>query len=196
MRMYQRKGTILNDLIKRAAGGDAQAFTELVQRHMQTMYKTARAMLRSDADVADAIQVTILACWEKLPHLRETQYFRTWMTRILINKCYDQMRTDGHYTELEEGQEPAMVETSFENIEWNETLKTIDEKYRLPIMLYYIEGFRTSEIAQIMDVPEATVRTHLARGRTAIADAIGVSKRQKTSCVLVCGEQTRGGAVS
>jgi RNA polymerase sigma factor (sigma-70 family) len=55
-------------------------------------------------------------------------------------------------------------------VEWNEMLKLLDEKYRLVIMLYYVEGFKTSEISQILDMPEATVRTRLARGRDKLAD--------------------------
>ncbi|MBR2189650.1 MAG: sigma-70 family RNA polymerase sigma factor [Eubacterium sp.] len=169
----------MNDLIKRAMRGDAQAFSDLIQQHTQTLYKTARSILRTDADVADAIQETILACWEGLRHLREPRYFRTWMTRILVNKCYDQIRSRSLYAELDEAQEPAQTEVSYENIEWKETLKTIDEKYRLPLMLYYIEGFKTREIAQILDMPEATVRTRLARGRSVVAEQLGYSGRKK-----------------
>ncbi|GFI31849.1 ECF RNA polymerase sigma factor SigW [Lachnospiraceae bacterium] len=51
------------------------------------------------------------------------------------------------------------------NLEWNETLSHLDKKYRLVLMLYYVEGFKTSEISKILEIPESTVRTRLARGR-------------------------------
>ena len=59
----------MDKLIKRALRRDADAFTELMQAQMQSMYKTARAMLRDDEDAADAISETILMCWEKMEQL-------------------------------------------------------------------------------------------------------------------------------
>ena len=60
-----------------------------MQSQMQNMYKAARSLLSNQEDAADAISETILTCWEKIDQLREERYFRTWMTRILINKCND-----------------------------------------------------------------------------------------------------------
>ena len=79
----------IEELIKKAKGRDPDAFTRLMQFYMEDMYRVAIAILMNDEDVADAIQDTILTCWEKIDTLREDKYFRTWMTRILINKSYD-----------------------------------------------------------------------------------------------------------
>ncbi len=68
---------------------DPDAFTKLMQFYMKDMYRVASAILMNDEDASDAIQDTILACWEKIHTLSQTSYFRTWMTRILIRKCYD-----------------------------------------------------------------------------------------------------------
>ena len=73
------------DNIQKAKNGDA--FIALMKSYMQSMYKIARSILKSDEDVADAIQETILSCWEKIDQLKECRYFKTWMIRILINKC-------------------------------------------------------------------------------------------------------------
>lgn len=82
----------MDRLIEKARSGEPEAFTELMQMYMQTMYKVARSVLRSDEDAADAIQDTILCCWEKIGQLKEGKYFKTWMIRILINKCNDILR--------------------------------------------------------------------------------------------------------
>ena len=82
----------MDKLIKRALRRDADAFTELMQAQMQSMYKTARAMLRDDEDAADAISETILMCWEKMEQLKRPEFFKTWMIRILINECHDILR--------------------------------------------------------------------------------------------------------
>lgn len=78
-----------DDLVKRAKRHESEAFTELMQLYMTDMYKVAYAILMNDEDAADAIGDTILICWEKINQLVKIQYFKTWMTRILINKCYD-----------------------------------------------------------------------------------------------------------
>lgn len=75
--------------------------------------------------------------------------------------------------------EPAAFDRHFENVEWNEALKTLDEKYRLVIMLYYVEGFKTSEISQLLDMPESTVRTRLSRGREKIAVIYQTGKERR-----------------
>lgn len=169
----------MDRLIEKARSGEPEAFTELMQMHMQTMYKTARSMLRSDEDVADAVQDTILCCWEKIGQLREGKYFKTWMIRILINKCNDILRVKQRYAPEEGLPEPAAFDRHFDNIEWKEALKTIDEKYRLVIMLYYVEGFKTGEISQILDMPESTVRTRLSRGREKIAVIYQTGKERR-----------------
>ena len=83
-----KKGkNIMDKLIKEAKGGDPDAFARLMRSHMQSMYKTAGAILFNDEDIADAISDTILACWENLSGLKNNRFFKTWMTRILVNKC-------------------------------------------------------------------------------------------------------------
>lgn len=64
----------MDNLVKRAQQRDADAFTELMQSQMQSMYKTARAMLRDDEDAADAISDTILICWEKMGQLKKSNF--------------------------------------------------------------------------------------------------------------------------
>ncbi len=81
-------------LIKRAQKRDDQAFLELMEIEKQDMYKVARSYLRSPEDIADAIQETIVTCYEKIDGLKEPKYFKTWLIRILINKCNDILRME------------------------------------------------------------------------------------------------------
>lgn len=160
--------TAMKSLVKRAQKGDADAFTQLMQSQMQNMYKAARALLRNDEDVADVISDTILTCWEKLEQLKKAEFFRTWMTRILINKCKDMLREKKKLYPLEEAGEVPDSFREYENIEWLETMKSLDEKYRLIMILYYVNGLKTAEIAEVLHMPAGTVRTRLSRGRSQI----------------------------
>ena len=123
----------IEQLVRRAKKRDPDAFTELMQLHEKDMYRTASAILPQDADIADAIQETILTVWEKIDTLQKNRYFKTWMIRILINKCKDILRsgrrmicggrTAGTGSEGYSGGQRA-------NLEWKEALWGLDEKYR------------------------------------------------------------------
>lgn len=79
----------MTDLVKRAKKGDKEAFILLMDHHRQMLYNTALLVLHREDDALDAIQDTILACWENLPSLQKDRYFKTWLVRILLNKCAD-----------------------------------------------------------------------------------------------------------
>ena len=160
----------MNDktLIQKAKMKDPDAFTELMRSQMQSMYRTAKAILMNDEDVSDAIQDTLLICWEKLNELRMDQYFRTWVTKILINNCYGMIRNNKQITYMDKLPEKASEE-NVSNLEWREALSAIDEKYRIVLVLFYSEGFHTKEIAKILGITDSTVRTRLSRGREQLA---------------------------
>lgn len=159
----------MDNLVKRAQKRDADAFTKLMQSQMQNMYKTARAILHNDEDAADAISETILVCWEKLEQLKQAQFFKTWMIRILINQCNDILKQRKKIIPVDEIRENTGTAQEYENIEWMETLKNLDEKYRLVIILYYVNGLTTTEIGTVLHMPASTVRTRLSRGRNQMA---------------------------
>ncbi|MFR8391161.1 sigma-70 family RNA polymerase sigma factor [Anaerobutyricum hallii] len=118
-------------LVKRAKRKDADAFTELMESQMQNMYKVARSILSRDEDVADAISDTILVCWEKIDTLKKNRFFRTWMTRILINKCNDILRAGQRTVFTDEPLEIEYMENEFLNLEW--ILKGSDESQKFDI---------------------------------------------------------------
>lgn len=67
----------MTDLVKRAKKGDKEAFILLMDHHRQMLYNTALLVLHREDDALDAIQDTILACWENLPSLQKDRYFKT-----------------------------------------------------------------------------------------------------------------------
>ena len=111
-------------LVYKAKERDPNAFTSLMDGQIQGMYKIARSILQNDEDVADAIQETILTCWEKLETLRVNHYFKTWMTRILINHCYTILRQNRKVAYMDQLPE---VQTEFDNheFEWQEALAVV-----------------------------------------------------------------------
>lgn len=127
-------------LIRKAKKGDKDAFCRLMDENVQSMYKIAAAYLKNDEDVADAIQDTILSCYENLKSLKQNRYFKTWMIRILINKCKDMIQKKKLVTYTDQMPETPFHEEEYAAMEWAQVLETLDSKYRLVVLLYYMEG--------------------------------------------------------
>ena len=106
-------------LIRRAKKDDKDAFCRLMDEHLQCMYKMASAYLKNDEDVADAIQDTILSCYENLRSLKQNRYFKTWMLRILINKCKDILKQKKQVTYTDQMPETPFYEEEYAAKEWH-----------------------------------------------------------------------------
>ena len=152
-------------LIRKAKKGDSDAFCKLMNQHMESMYKISRAYLRHVEDGADAIQETILSCFEHLPSLRQNRYFKTWMTRILINHCKDILHQRSRLHLLEQLPETPVYEENYETLEWEQLLSGFDEETKSIFLLYYLEEFRIRDIADILGLKESTIKSRLQRGR-------------------------------
>nr|WP_294697424.1 sigma-70 family RNA polymerase sigma factor [uncultured Blautia sp.] len=152
-------------LVKRSISGDADAFLELMEKNSLAMYKVARGILDNDEDAADAMQDTILTCFEKIHTLKNPKYFKTWMIRILINECNKIHRHYKNFSRAEELPEVPGQDMSIAEFEFKEMLGMLDESYRIILVLYYVEGFRIADIASILNMNENTVKTRLVRAR-------------------------------
>lgn len=121
----------MKSLVKRAQRGDDQAFVELIEENKQAMYKVAVGILKNDFDAADAIQESILTCYEKLKELKKAQYFKTWLLRILINNCNQMLREQKKVVGIEDyyGAEDAKGKKAEEKIAAPPGAATINEDF-------------------------------------------------------------------
>ena len=138
---------------------------QLIRMNTQSMYKVAWAYLKNDEDVADAIQETILKCYEKLSTLKKDSYFKTWMIRILINNCNEMLRHKGRVFPTMEMEEGIFEEPGYVDCEWKEILASLDEKYQVVMLLYYSKSLSVKEIAALLEISQNTVLTRLSRAR-------------------------------
>ena len=140
-----------------------EVFIKGINDNRLSFYKTAKALLKNEDDVEDALQDALETAYKNIETLKEEKYFKTWMTRILINKCYDIRKKNQNIICLDEYEEPAACDEY--NLELKEALAALDEKYRIIMILFYSEGYRIREISDILKIPESTVKTRLQRGR-------------------------------
>lgn len=132
-----------------------------------SLYRVAKSILHNDEDCADAIQNGILKAYQKLDTLRHERYFKTWLTRIVINECYRIIRQAQRYLPLEDypgWDADAVDETEGESLVMMELMQ-LEEKYRVPIVLHEIEGYSAKEIGEILGLTETNVGNRIFRGK-------------------------------
>lgn len=152
-------------LVKRAQAGDADAFVRLMEENRQSMYRVVICYVSNPEDAADIMQDTMLTAFEKIRDLKEPGYFKTWLTRILINKCKDFLDKRSWEIAFDEIPEKAYNDTALDHLMYEELIQAVDEQYRDILVLHYVEGFKAREIAEVLGMKDATVRTRLRRGR-------------------------------
>lgn len=142
---------------------DKNEFTKRVLDSEQMLYRISMSMLKNTADCEDAVQQAILTAYSKLSSLKKDEYFRTWLTRILINECTNQLRRRKHTAPLELLENTAAnVGTLDDTAELREAFDSLSPKLRVVLMLKYSEGFSISDIAGALKIPEGTVKSRLS----------------------------------
>lgn len=145
---------------------DREQFTAAVLTAEPTLYRVAKTMLHNEHDCADAAQQAILQAWEQLDSLRSTRYFKTWLVRILINECNTILRRQQRLAPYDAAVAEAIpTPVANDHSDLYAAITTLEEKLRLPVELYYLEGFRVREIATLLSISENTVKTRLRMAR-------------------------------
>lgn len=142
-----------------------QEFTDAVERHLDMVYRLARSSLSSAADAEDAAQETMLRLWNTDTVFQGDDHLRHWLVRVCINVCRDHARSAWRrrVVSLEECREPEFSDPAYQNL-WDE-VSALPAKYRLPLYLYYYEGYSVAEVGELLGLKVSTVQTRLARAR-------------------------------
>ena len=141
-------------------------FTRLVLESEETLYKVSMSMLRNEKDCEDAVQTAILTAYEKLNTLKNEEYFKTWIVRILINTCNKHLNSRKKIVDIKDYQNTTQTSNfSPEELEVRLAVEKLPLKIRQVVVLYYTEGFSVKDIKDILKIPEGTVKSRLSKGR-------------------------------
>lgn len=169
------------ELLTRAAGGDRAAFDELMRRHEDRVFAICLRIMRDREGALDAVQETFITVFKKASQFRGESRFSTWLYRVAVNTCYDQLRRQKRRpTEaLPEGYEPpdTRSDAALSSVELRPGLTTalasLSEEFRTTLVLADVEGLPIGEVAQILQVAEGTVKSRLHRARKELARILG-----------------------
>ncbi len=186
-------------LVRRAQRGNMPAFEELVGRHRDKIYARAFSMMRNEDDAVDLSQEAWVKGWQRLKQFQGESSFVTWMTRIVINLCLDQLRKHKRQRaesieQLEddlggvERQMPAVTINPTEGLERMELRARIDKalgqlsyEHRTVLILHEFEDLEYKEIAKRMQCSIGTVMSRLFYARRKMANLMMSWKREQQS---------------
>lgn len=142
-----------------------------VHKYMKTVAKVAFSYLKNTTEAEDITQEVFLALVQKQPKFESEEHLKAWLIRVAINKCKNHLRSSWLSK-----REVIQEEISYMPKDQSEVLLAVlalDVKYRIPIHLYYYEGYSIKEIAEILGERAATIGTRLSRGREILKNKIG-----------------------
>ena len=179
------------ELVSRAVHGDTAAFEAIMRRHNRMLFRTARSILKNDAEAEEALQDAYLRAWRALDGFRSDAKLSTWLVRIVANEALGRLRrktaqiipletamnsiepeiqaslTDdpGHRPEslVMRAQVRKLLEARID---------LLPEAFRIVFMLRAVEEMSVEEVSQALDIPEATVRSRFFRARSLLREGL------------------------
>jgi RNA polymerase sigma-70 factor (ECF subfamily) len=168
-------------LVKQYLRGEMAAFTELMTAHEDRVFAVCLRMLRDREAALDATQETFITVFRKADRFAGRSAFSTWLYRVAVNTCYDQVRRNRRHAadplpEINDPVDPS-AQDPFESVEVRPDLEAalgaLPEEFRAAVVLSDVEGLALQTVADILDVPVGTVKSRVFRGRRLLAESLG-----------------------
>ena len=185
------------DLVRLAQKGDMRAFEELVARHRDKVYSRAWSMMRNEDEALDLSQDAWVKGWQRLRQFQGDSSFVTWMTRIVINLCLDELRrlkrkraesleameeepggVEGHIPDLAAPNPTEGLERAEARARINRALAQLSPKHRMALVLHEFEQMEYKEIAKKMKCSVGTVMSRLFYARRHLASLLAGFRRE------------------
>ncbi|MEH7332886.1 sigma-70 family RNA polymerase sigma factor [Neobacillus drentensis] len=166
-----------NDVVL-AQQGDKKAFIRIIKSVEKSLYYVAKSMLTADSDCMDAAQEAILKAYQPIAALKEPKYFKTWITRILINECHNILRKNKKIVMMDDIREQAIEHKMGDFVDLENAMELLEENYKVVITLHYINDLSIQEISTMLGIPEGTVKSRLNRARKKLGTLLDVDHEE------------------
>lgn len=182
-----------SELAVLAAGGNADAFALIMRRHNKLLFRTARSILKDDTDTEDAVQESYLNAWNGLHTFRSEAKLSTWLVRIVINESLGRLRRKGGQVipldaavavDLDQSPQSVSIDQNPNGQPEQSAMRaqlrriiearidTLPDAFRTVFMLRAVEEMSVEEVAEALDIPEATVRSRFFRARGLLREGL------------------------
>ena len=148
--------------VEKARNGNVDEIGNLLMENMKSMYRVAFSILKTEEEISDAISNTTVIVFEKIHTLKNAEFFKTWLIRILINECnkiykMKKYKREDSYETV--GSTLVSPDKTEEQINFKFICDKLSEEDGTIILLYYMEKYTDKEIGEILNMKENTVRT-------------------------------------
>jgi RNA polymerase sigma-70 factor (ECF subfamily) len=178
-------------LVALAVSGDAFAFERIMRRHNRLLYRTARSIVKSDGETEDVLQEAYLRAWSALSSFRAEAKLSTWLVRIVVNEALGRLRRQGAQVialdaaivssdlqadERVEDDPDGRPERMAMRAEMRRLMEAhidaLPDAYRTVFMLRAVEELDVEEVAAVLHLPAATVRSRFFRARGLLRESL------------------------
>ncbi|MEG0615085.1 MAG: sigma-70 family RNA polymerase sigma factor [Oscillospiraceae bacterium] len=157
-----------SECVKKAQGGDADAFAKLYSLVYKDLYHIALCNLRNQHDASDVVSDAVLDAFTSIKKLRDEKAFKAWIVRILTAKIKNKQREyieNNGTQDIEDVEQELTKEENFGGIEIMEEIANLDQNERLVLSLNVVAGYTSDEIAKMTKANPSTVRSKLSRAK-------------------------------
>lgn len=143
-----------------------QAMVEnVLTQYGDMLFRIALSMLKNQSDAEDALSETLLRYIQKAPSFAGQEHEKAWLIRVLSNICKDIVRRQKRHGEIPLSEMVCSLPVPQEERDILDALMQVDEKYRIVLLLYYVEGYSTKDIAKLIGKTVSCVKMRLQKGR-------------------------------
>ncbi len=147
-----------------------EEFAAFAERYMDTIYRVAYSWTKNPDDANDVTQDVLIQLYKTTKEFESDSHLKNWLIRVTVNQCKMLFRSP--WRKMEDVNDYAET-LGFEDESYLDLFQAVmglDKKYRVPLMLFYYEGYSTAEIASILNIPGKTVSTRLSRAKAKLKD--------------------------
>ena len=147
-----------------------EEFTAFAEKYMDTIYRVAYSWTKNSDDANDVTQDVLIQLYKTTKEFESDSHLKNWLIKVTVNQCkmlfrspWRKMEDIGEYADTLGFEEKS-------HLDLFRAVMNLDKKYRVPLLLFYYEGYSTAEIASTLGIPEKTVSTRLFRAKARLKD--------------------------
>ena len=147
-----------------------EEFEMIAEKYMDTIYRVAYSWMRNQYDANDVTQIVLLKLYKTTKLFESDDHIKNWLIKVTVNECKMIFRSPWNRTEDITDYAKTLDFEEGQSYDLFQAVMKLDRKYRVPLMLFYYDGYSTKEISSMIGISEKTVSTRLFRAKAKLKE--------------------------
>lgn len=174
-----------DEWLAKIRAGDKESFRHFYEAYADSAIRTASAITRNREMAKDAVQETFVRVYRRIASYNPSLPFEPWFYRILTNECLRLLKKEAPLSKFEHPDlenDPSLAEESFDQLaDLYNTIQSLDDAHRIPLILKYVQGFSEKEIAGILSLNQNTVKSRLFKARKRLKGQLDPNRKEDSA---------------